>query len=48
MKLIEKFFKGLMTVLGTISIILIVIFLLIVIKASNEEPIPKVECINIK
>ena len=48
MKLIEKIFKGLMTILGTISIILIVIFILIVIKASNQEPIPKVECINIK
>jgi hypothetical protein len=48
MKLIEKMFKGLMTILGTISIMLIVIFVVIVIKASNQEPIPKVECINIK
>ena len=48
MKLIEKLFKGLMTIQSTISIMLIVIFVVIVIKASNEEPIPKVECINIK
>jgi len=48
MKLIEKMFKGLMAILSTMAVILVIIFILIVIKASNEEPIPKVECSNIK
>lgn len=48
MKLIEKMFKGLLKGLLAICILFLVSFVLIVIKAYNEEPIPKVECINIK